>query len=55
MENPVPPGLRLISRRVPGVLAGIMVLHGFLNLATGLAPIFRLSSYFELEKVPEYL
>jgi voltage-gated potassium channel len=55
MENPVPPGLHAIPRHIPGLLAGVMVLHGFLNLATGLAPIFQLSSYLELEKVPEYL
>ncbi len=35
------------------VIAGVLAFNGFVNLATGLAPVFRLSFY--VAEVPEYL
>jgi voltage-gated potassium channel len=41
--------------RVTTVLAAALAANGFLNLATGLAPVFRLARYVELAAVPDYL
>ena len=45
--------LRKVS--VPTVIASTLAFNGFLNLATGLAGIFRIAAYFSLDRVPEYL
>jgi voltage-gated potassium channel len=39
--------------RIPSVIAGVLAFNGFVNLATGLAPVFRLSFY--VDEVPQYL
>jgi voltage-gated potassium channel len=41
--------------RVTTVLAAALAANGFLNLATGLAPVFRLAPYVDLAVVPDYL
>ena len=40
---------------VSSILAAVMAFNGFVNLATGLAPIFRVASYLKMDEVPEYL
>ncbi len=39
--------------RISTVIAGVLAFNGFVNLATGLAPVFGLS--FRVAEVPEYL
>ena len=41
--------------QVSSILAAVMAFNGFVNLATGLAPIFRVASYLKMDEVPEYL
>lgn len=46
-----------IFRRIntPTVIAVVLAFNGFVNLATGLEPIFELTRYLRVEEVPEYL
>ena len=47
--------MRAIIRKisVPAIIALVLALNGFVNLATGLSAIFQLVPY--VEEVPEYL
>lgn len=40
---------------ISSVIAAVMAFNGFVNLATGLAPIFKIASYLRMDEVPEYL
>ena len=40
---------------VPTIIAAVLAINGFLNLATGLTGIFKVPSEFGFDKMPEYL
>jgi voltage-gated potassium channel len=47
---------RILRRiHISTLIAAVLSFNGFVNLATGLAPIFRVASYLRMEEVPEYL
>lgn len=49
--------MRRFLRRIhiATIIAGVFALNGFVNLVTGLEPIFELTSYLHVEEVPDYL
>lgn len=47
---------RILRRiHISTLIAAVLSFNGFVNLATGLAPIFKVASYLRMEEVPEYL
>ena len=48
---------RILLEKVPiaGIIAGVIAFNGFVNLITGLVPIFQLEILSRLDKVPEFL
>ena len=40
---------------IPTLIAAVFALTGFVNLATGLEPLFKLTAYLHVDEVPEYL
>ena len=48
---------RIPFRKIPAVkiIAAVVALNGFVNLVTGLAPIFQLEILRQLDKVPDFL
>ena len=47
--------MRLPRINITTLIAAVLALNGFLNLATGLEPLFELTSYLHVEEVPDYL